>query len=285
MKKNEVQLLLIVLGILALVISWQLIYRNNQTKTEEINAQNEELQKTVDRLEILNGKRPEYIAETERMKTEGDAVIDSFSSGVQVEDQVMYLYNMELVDANDVRVPNVSLQPAQIVPYAGTLTTEEGYELQDDGMGLFRLETTVGMTTTNNGLKNVLNYIYGMDSRKSVSGVTLTTTEKGYLTGSMKLDFFYLTGTDAPYVGPNISGVSTGTTNIFGVLNGSAVQSFDEEDADGVQEDDAETQTDGAGEQDGAETQTGGAGEQDGAETQTGGAGAQAGGTGADSPN
>lgn len=278
MKKNEVQLLLIVLGILALVVSWQLIYRNNQMKTEEVNAQNEELQKTVDRLEILNGKKPEYIAETERMKTEGDAVIDSFSSGVQVEDQVMYLYNMELVKANDVRVPNVSLQPAQIVPYAGTLTTEEGYELQDDGMGLFRLETTVGMTTTNNGLKNVLNYIYGMDSKKSVSGVTLTTTEKGYLTGSMKLDFFYLTGTDEPYVGPNISGVTTGTTNIFGVLNGSAVQSLDGEDTDDAQAE--------AGEQtDDAETQTDEAGEQTGAETQTGGADAQAGDTGASSQN
>ena len=131
---------------------------------------------------------------------------------------------MELVDANDVRVPNVSLQPAQVVSYAGTLTTEDGYELQDDGIGMYRLETTVGVTTTNNGLKNVLNYIYGMDSRKSVSGVTLTTDQDGYLSGNMKLDFFYLTGTEESYVEQNISGVSTGTTNIFGVLNGSAVQ-------------------------------------------------------------
>ena len=61
MKKNEIMLLLVVFGILALVVSWQLIYKNNQTKTQEIEAQNEELQKTVDRLEILNGKKPEYV--------------------------------------------------------------------------------------------------------------------------------------------------------------------------------------------------------------------------------
>ena len=212
-------------GILALVVSWQLIYKNNQAKTQEIEAQNEELQKTVDRLEILNGKKPEYVEATELMKASDDLIIDSFAAGVRIEDQVMYLYNMELVDANDVRVPSVSLQTAQLVPYAGTLTTEDGYELQDDGIGMYRLETTVGMTTTNNGLKNVLNYIYGMDSVKSVTGVTLTTGQDGYLTGTMKLDFFYLTGTDVPYVEQNISGVSTGTTNIFGVLNGSAVQS------------------------------------------------------------
>ncbi len=254
MKKNEVQLLLIVFGILALVLSWQLIYRNNQLKTEEINAQNEELKKTVDRLEILNAQKPEYMAETERMKTEGDAIIDSFSSGLKVEDQVMYLYNMELVAANDVRVPNVSLQPAQIIPYAGVLTTEEGYELQDDGMGMFRMETSVGITTTNNGLKNVLNYIYGMDSKKSVSGISLTTTEKGYLTGNMKLDFFYLTGTQTPYAGPDISGVTTGTSNIFGVLNGSAVQSDSGSDAEDGQTDGAEAETEDAV----SETQNGG---------------------------
>lgn len=267
MKKNEVQLLLVVLGILMLVVSWQLIYKNNMTKAEEINVQNEELQKSVDRLEILNAKKPDYIAETERMKSEGDAVIDSFASGVRVEDQVMYLYNMELVDANDVRVPNVSMQPAQIVPYEGILTTEEGYELQDDGIGMFKLETTVGMTTTNNGLKNVLNYIYGMDSRKSVSGVSLTTGEDGYLTGNMQLEFFYLTGTESPYAEPNISGVTTGTSNIFGVRNGSAVQSeIGENTDDGAQGEDAQNEGAAAG------TQNGEAGAQtaDGAGVQTG---------------
>lgn len=228
MKKSELQLLLIAFGVLILLASWQFVYKSNQAKTQELNTQNAELQTTVDRLEILNAKMPEYVAGIEQMRAGGDLIIDSFASGVRIEDQVMYLYNMELVDSNDVRVPSINLQPAQVVPYAGTLTTEEGYELQDDGIGMYKLETTVGVTTTNNGLKNVLNYIYGMDSRKSVSGVTLTTDTDGYLTGNMNLDFFYLTGTDDSYVEQNISGVSTGTTNIFGVLNGSAVQSQSE---------------------------------------------------------
>lgn len=241
MKKSEIQLLLIVLGVLILFASWQFVYKSNQTKTQELTAQNEELKRTVDRLEILNAKMPDYIAGIELMQAGGDLIIDSFASGVRIEDQVMYLHNMELVDANDVRVPSVSLKPAQVVPYAGTLTPEEGYELEDDGIGMYKLETTVGITTTNNGLKNILNYIYGMDSRKSVSGVTLTTGEDGYLSGNMNLDFFYLTGTDDPYVEQNISGVSTGTTNIFGVLNGSAVQSGSGQDGE-----------DGAAEGDGA---------------------------------
>lgn len=243
MKKSELQLLLIVFGVLILLASWQFVYKSNQAKTQELNTQNAELQTTVDRLEILNAKMPEYVAGIEQMRAGGDLIIDSFASGVRIEDQVMYLYNMELVDSNDVRVPSVNLQPAQVVPYAGALTTDEGYELQDDGIGMYKLETTVGVTTTNNGLKNVLNYIYGMDSRKSVSSVTLTTDPDGYLSGNMNMDFFYLTGTDDPYVEQNISGVSTGTTNIFGVLNGSAVQSQSEGGQDG-EAGEAETEDD-----------------------------------------
>lgn len=243
MKKSELQLLLIVFGVLILLASWQFVYKSNQAKTQELNTQNAELQTTVDRLEILNAKMPEYVAGIEQMRTGGDLIIDSFASGVRIEDQVMYLYNMELVDSNDVRVPSVNLQPAQVVSYAGALTTDEGYELQDDGIGMYKLETTVGVTTTNNGLKNVLNYIYGMDSRKSVSSVTLTTDPDGYLSGNMNLDFFYLTGTDDPYVEQNISGVSTGTTNIFGVLNGSAVQSQSEGGQEG-EAGEAETEDD-----------------------------------------
>lgn len=225
MKKNEIQLLLVVLGILMAVASWQIVYKNNQAKAEEIKAENVELQKTVDRLENLNAQKEEYLASIEQMQTEGNKIIDSFASGVRTEDQVMYLYNMELVDANDVRVPSVSMTAAQVVPYSGVTSTEEGYELQDDGIGMFRMESTVTMTTTNNGLKNVLNYIYGIDSRKSISTVSLVASEDGYLSGNMQLNFFYLTGTETPYVETDISGVSTGTSNIFGVLNGSAVQS------------------------------------------------------------
>lgn len=224
MKKNEIQLLLVVLGILMAVCSWQFLYKKNQAKAAEINTRNEELQRTVDRLEGLDAQKDQYIAGMELMKAGSDMIINSFASGVRTEDQIMYLYNMELVDANEVRVPSVSMAAAQAVPYGGITTTEEGYELQDDGIGMYRLESTVTLTTTNNGLKNILNYIYGMDSRKSISTVSLVTSDNGYLDGNIQLNFYYLTGTEVPYVEENISGVPTGTSNIFGALNSGAVR-------------------------------------------------------------
>lgn len=220
MKKNEIQLLLIVLGILAAVMSWQFAYKTFTAQTAEIEAENEELQATVDRLEILEARKTEYLESIDLMKSVDREIINSFASGIQTEDQVMYLYNMELVDANEVRVPSVNMTAAQVIPYNGSTTTDEGYELVDDGIGMYRLDTTVNITTTNNGLKNVLNYVYGMDSRKSVNTVSVVAGTDGYLSGSMQVSFYYLMGTDVPYVEPNILGVPTGTSNFFGVLNG-----------------------------------------------------------------
>lgn len=220
MKKKDLELLLAVLGILMVFASYWFAYRNFEAKAAEIETENEDLQATVDRLELLEAKRPDYLASIELMKSTDAEIINSFAPGLDREDQIMYLYNMELVDANEVRVPVVNMSSAQEVPYSGTTTTEEGYELVDDGIRMYRLESSLNLITTNNGLKHVLDYIYDMDNRKAISNINLLVSNDGYLTGSMQLNFYYLSGTDVPYVAPNIQGVPTGTDNFFGVLNG-----------------------------------------------------------------
>ena len=232
MKKENVFQLLAALGVLLGVLSWQIVYKSYVEKTEVVEAENEELQKVVNRLEILDARKAEYIANTEQMHQEGEEIIHNFPAGVQVEDMIMYLDNMELVDANDVSVSAVNMGTEVPVIYPGT-TTFDGYEATDDGIGMITRQSTVTFTTTNNGLKNVLNYVYGISTRKSVSNVNLTVTDAGYLQGTMLLDFYYLYGEEQPYVVTDILGVPTGTDNFFGVRNGSQVQETnDAEEAD-----------------------------------------------------
>lgn len=235
MKKENVFQLLAALGILLGVLSWQFVYKSYVEKTETVEAENEELQKVVNRLELLDAKKDEYIADTERMHQEGEDIIRNFPAGVQVEDMIMYLDNMELIDANDVSVSAVNMGTEVPVIYPGA-TSFDGYEVEDDGIGMITRQSTVTFTTTNNGLKNVLNYIYGISTRKSVSNVTLTVTDTGYLQGTMLLDFYYLNGVEQPYVVTDILGVPTGTDNFFGVRNGSQVQEANDAEEEGNEE-------------------------------------------------
>lgn len=242
MKKENVFQLLAALGVLLGVLSWQFVYKSYVEKTEVVEAENEELQQVVNRLEILDARKAEYIANTEQMRQEGEEIVHNFPAGVQVEDMIMYLDNMELVDANDVSVSAVNMGTEVPVVYPGT-TTFDGYEATDDGIGMITRQSTVTFTTTNNGLKNVLNYVYGISTRKSVSNVNLTVTDAGYLQGTMLLDFYYLYGVEQPYVVTDIFGVPTGTDNFFGVMNGSQVQEVnDAEEADQEEESGENTQ-------------------------------------------
>ena len=219
MKKNEVQLLLIVIGIVSAILSWQLVYKSYVEKTQIVEEENVPIKERLDKLEILNAKQGEYIAETERMKEESTAIINTFPPGFRNEDIIMYLYNMELIDDNEVAISTISMAEGETIPYTGILNVDT-YTLEDEGIRMFTNKNTMTFSTTYNGLKNILNYVYGISTRKSVSAVNVSATEDGYLAGTMDINFYCLLGTEFPYVETNILGVPTGTSNFFGVRNG-----------------------------------------------------------------
>lgn len=219
MKKSEVQLLLIVIGIVFAVASWQLVYNNYQEKTQKVEAENVTLKARLDQLEILNAKQDEYVRETEQMKAESEAVIATYPPGFRNEDIIMYLYNMEIIDDNEVAISTIGMDEEEEIPYSGILNVS-GYDLADDGIQMFTNKNTMTFATTYNGLKNILNYVYGIDTRKSISAVNVSATDDGYLAGTIDLNFYCLTGTGFPYVETNIFGVPVGTDNFFGVRNG-----------------------------------------------------------------
>lgn len=219
MKKNEIQLLLVVIGIVAAILSWQLVYNSYVEKTEVVEQQNVPIKERLDQLEILNARQDEYIESTERMKKESDDIIATFPPGYRNEDIIMYLYNMELIDDNEVSISTIDMQEGAQIPYTGILNVGS-YTLEDEGIQMFTNQNTMTFTTTYNGLKNVLNYVYGISTRKSVSAVNVTATEEGYLAGTMDINFYCLLGTEFPYVETNILGVPTGTDNFFGVRSG-----------------------------------------------------------------
>ena len=231
MSKKDIQLLLIVFGILIAFSSWQFAYKPNQEKTKKVKTENTSLQSTVHDLEVLDAKKEQYLADIEKMKEECVAITNSFASDVLEEDKIMYLYNMELVDANEVKVPSIDMRDATEVAYNAAATTnanattdgttsQDTFQPTDEGIRMYSEEATVSFTTTNSGLKNIVRYVYDIPIRKALNTVNLTFNENGYLTGSMDINFYSLTGTDVPYSTISIPGVPTGTDNIFGVRDG-----------------------------------------------------------------
>lgn len=222
MKKSEIQLVLVVVGVLVGFLSWQFVYKNYDEKAKTLAAENETLQARVDQLEILNGRKSQYLQDMEEMKTESEAIIRRFPAGVRSEDVIMYINNMEFVDVNQVAVNSVSIGSSAEIPYEG-ITEVEGYTLQDEGIQMYQRQNSAAFMTTYSGLKSLLNYIYGIDTRKSVTSVNVSATEEGYLQGTLLIDFYYLNGTEYQYTETDIMGVPLGNDNFFGVRTGGGI--------------------------------------------------------------
>lgn len=135
MKKSEIQALLIVFGLLIGFCSYQFIFKKNQTELEQVERENEELKLTVNRLEGYEMQRGEYIEATKRMKEDGEAIIVNFAPGLLTEDVIMYLYGLELVDANDVVVPSVAMETGSKGPMEARLPRRRGMSLSMTASG------------------------------------------------------------------------------------------------------------------------------------------------------
>lgn len=235
MKKKDLQLLLIAAGILIAFCSYQFIFLKYQNKTEALEAENDTLQATVTELEDLEARQDQYLADTETMKNECNDVIQEFASGLITEDEIMYTYNMEQVVQNDVAVPSLTVGEPSQIQYSGSLTVGE-YELQDEGISMFDSASSLSFTTSYNGLKSLVKYIYSMPGRKSVDSISLSPSADGYLTGSMTLDYYYLTGTEKAYIPMDIPSVTLGKDNIFGMLENEPTEDAQNTDAEETQE-------------------------------------------------
>lgn len=228
MNRKDVQLLILVLGILAAVLSWQFVYNPNQETAEQVSAENDTLRERIAKLEELEANKQQYIDDTAAMQQECSEIEERFQAGFLLEDEIMYLYNMENVTQNQVVIPSISFGQTTEIPYTGNTTVGE-YELQDEGIQLYTAQDNISFTTTYTGLKSMIGYIYQMPGRKSVSSISLSAGADGYLTGTMSIDFYCMTGTEKLYKPIDIQGVPLGKDNIFGVLEENPVNESEEE--------------------------------------------------------
>ena len=217
LKKKDIYLLMILAGILIALGVYQFVYIKYQEKCDALEAENDSLQNTVTELELLEARRQEFEDDTQSMQAECDRIIRLFNADTMMEDEIMYTYNMEQVVANDIAVPSVTLAGTVELPYSGSLSVGE-YQLTDEGIRMFDSSVNLGFTTSYDGLKHIIEYLYDMPGRKALSTVSVALSGDGYLSCSAVVDFYHLTGTEMPYEQSDIPTVILGTDNIFGVL-------------------------------------------------------------------
>ena len=102
---------------------------------------------------------------------------------------------------------------------------------------LYRTQDTLEFTGTYANLKDVVAYLAEQTGRLTVDNMNASyDTSTGYLTGSIVVNMFSMTGTGNIYTEPDAGQVAYGTSNLFGTLEkatANAAQTSEENGSDG----------------------------------------------------
>ena len=229
--KNEIQILLALVGVLLVIVTYFFVYKSYTEKAEEQEAQNATLQAEVNRLQALYDNRESYIKSTEEKKKYISEFESRFPSNILPEDSIMMVKHME--DSTRTAVADLSFANISLVPYitsasqaadpavSGEASTEgtpvvtstasfPDTSLYEDALGM-------SIECTYSDFKGLVRYIYAQKERMSIRGVSIAyNRETGDLTGNMTLCTYFLTGTDKMYTEPGIPSMGMGVDTIFG---------------------------------------------------------------------
>ncbi|MCI5959453.1 MAG: hypothetical protein MRZ47_07245 [Lachnospiraceae bacterium] len=231
LKKSDVNILIMLVGILIPVAIYFFVYTSFTEKTATMNADNETLQTEVDYLQDLADHKQQYIDDTAAMQIQIDEIKSRFPAEYKPEDDIMYIIGVE----NDygAEIPTIAMGTSSMIEVAAAAeeTAEapaEGAEATtDDAAGdtvdtttpaisLYQTPISVSMQSSYRSLKDIVTYINTDTDRKSIDSLSVVfDTETGLLASTMAFNAYSLTGTEKEYAAPQVSGVFYGTSDIF----------------------------------------------------------------------
>ena len=227
LSKRDIKLLLMLLGLVAVVASFYLVYTPAKERREAIEAQNVELQNQVSRLEELNANKPQYEADILSMNQEIEALTAEFPAASKEEDGIYFAHLMETNVAGDVAISAVTLGNPEVVlvtevvnggagESADASTVEGGAAATVSEYTMYRNRNSFVYTTGYNGMKNLVNTVNNQLDKITIQTLSVSyDTATGLLSGSLDANFFTMEGTEREYVKPNIPHVNEGTSNLF----------------------------------------------------------------------
>ena len=227
LSKRDIKLLLMLLGLVAVVASFYLVYTPAKERREAIEAQNVELQNQVSRLEELNANKPEYEQSIIDMNQEITALTAEFPAETKEEDGIYFAHLMETNVSGDVGISAVTLGNPEVVLVtevvngategtADASTVEGGAAATVSEYTMYRTRNGFVYTTGYFGMKNLVNTINTQMDKITIQTLSVSyDTATGLLSGTVDANFFTMEGTEREYVKPNLPHVSEGTDNLF----------------------------------------------------------------------
>lgn len=223
-KKNEIMMLIGLLGVLAAVASYVWVYMPTIEKTEALERENSQKRQELSQLQEWEKQVDFFQEETVQMILDVNEIFTHFPAEYRNQDAIMYAVDLEARDTNTY-ISNIGLSNPALV-YEAAPTTVKLNETMEDGERIYRLynkQVTYTQEFTYDGMKRYINAFVNDSNSKSVESINMAyDATTGILVGNTSVNFFTLTGTDKEYKEIANPSMPMGTDNIFGTMTDAA---------------------------------------------------------------
>lgn len=246
MSNRDKRVLLIILGVLILAVVYFFPVRALEEKTNATKNENEVLKKKVTDLENMVSQKEKLEAQTQRMKKGIDKILKGYPSYVLVENEIMYIKQLE--EDDEINVSSITHGEPVVIGADENVVEQvnndvSGEENKSEGTSepntentksdavpaintekrtLYGVPTTIDFTSGYHAFKKMVKGITRYSEKKSIKNLTLTfDSGTGLLTGNLIYDSYFLSGGDTiiPQKEFDIEGIERGTENIFGTVD------------------------------------------------------------------
>lgn len=231
MKKSDINLLLGFLGVLIAFCAYQFVYLKMEEKTAALETKNAQMRTEIATMESWLPDKEYYEEEMERMHQEISAIVREFPANVLPEDDMKLAYQLDnrssgsyvFINSMSFSDPEVSYTTTYDtsradISQANPITVEPLYPVYT----LYNTQVNMGIDCSYSGIKDVIETIYNKKERKAIDSIVLSFDETtGRLGGSLAMTSYFLYGSDAVYMEPDLYEIHKGTDNIFGTVESS----------------------------------------------------------------
>lgn len=107
---NNIRYVFILIGVLALLASYFLVFNKYNTKIDDISSEIDTLQTNRDRLKEMDANKGNIQSETDRLNKEAETEFTKYDGGLSYKAEIMDTYNM--TQNLDIKVERLSMSPA-----------------------------------------------------------------------------------------------------------------------------------------------------------------------------
>lgn len=250
MKKNQIPIVLGLLGVLAALAVYMLVFKPTKEKVDRLKAEDKQLMTRIAELEALRDQRDFFIEQTEILSAKIDEIYAQFPAGVLAEDAIREAIDFE--DGSAAENNGISYDaPASVYKPIGysvesMKATTEGAQADtptpapdanaaasddvdaaepapaaseeeiDTGYDLMQQNVIYTFNGDLNQVERVAQVVNSQENRDVISSLTMVYDDStGLLETELDLSKYYVTGRDGVEHTPASFNVPTGSSTLF----------------------------------------------------------------------